>query len=147
MERFGGELPSAGDFVSPEGAVLGRHSGIYRYTIGKRKGLGIDFGEPRFVTRIDAGRNTVTLGRDADRYTRTVHVRDVTLILYDTLTEPVTVEAKVRYAAKPDRALLTPTGAGTAVLEFENPQRAVTPGQIAAFYVGDYVLGSGIIDS
>lgn len=147
LERFGGELPSAGDFVSPEGAVLGRHSGIYRYTIGQRKGLGIAFGEPRFVTRIDAGRNTVTLGRDADRYTRTVHVRDVNLILYDTLTEPVTVEAKVRYAAKPDRALLTPTGAGTAVLEFENPQRAVTPGQIAVFYVGDYVLGSGIIDS
>lgn len=146
LERFGGDLPGEGDFVSPQGEVLGRHGGIHRYTIGQRKGLGVTFGEPRFVTKIDAAHNTVTLGRDGDRYTNTVRVHSVNLILTDALTGSVEVEAKVRYAAKPDRARLIPTGEKTAVLEFENPQRAVTPGQIAAFYVGDYVLGSGIID-
>lgn len=145
LERFGGELPGAGDFISPQGEILGRHSGIHRYTIGQRKGLGVTFGEPRFVTAIDAGNNTVTLGRAADRYTNTVNIRSVNLILIDRLTGPMWVEVKVRYAAKPDRALLIPTGESTARLEFETPQRAVTPGQTAAMYQGDYVLGSGII--
>ena len=84
-------------------------------------------------------------GRDADRYTNTVSIRSLNLILIDRLTGPMWVEAKVRYAAKPDRALLIPTGESTARLEFETPQRAVTPGQTAALYQGDYVLGSGII--
>lgn len=145
LERFGGPLPGPGDFVAPDGAVLGAHRGIYRYTIGQRKGLGITFGEPRFVTAIDAARNTVTLGRDADRYTADVRLRALNLIAVDALEAPVWVEAKVRYAAKADRALLTPTGGGTAQLRFDTPQRAVTPGQVAALYTGDYVLGSGII--
>ena len=145
LERFGGELPGAGDFISPQGDVLGRHTGIHRYTIGQRKGLGITFGEPRFVTAIDAVRNTVTLGRNADCTTDTVNIKKLNLILVDQLTEPVWVEAKVRYAARAERALLIPTGEGTAQLRFENPQRAVTPGQVAAMYQGDYVFGSGII--
>lgn len=145
LECFGGELPQAGDFISPQGAVLGRHTGIHRYTIGQRKGLGITFGEPRFVTAIDAEKNTVTLGRNEDCTTDTVNIQKLNLILVDQLTEPVWVEAKVRYAAKPARALLIPTGAGTAQLRFEAPQRAVTPGQVAAMYQGDYVFGSGII--
>lgn len=145
LERFGGELPGPGEFVSPQGEKLGVHTGIHRYTIGQRKGLGITFGEPRFVTAMDPVRNTVTLGRNADCLTQTVHLREINLILIDQLTEPVWVEAKVRYAARPDRARLIPTGENTARLEFETPQRAVTPGQVAALYQGDYVLGSGII--
>lgn len=145
LERFGGELPDAGDFVSPEGEVLGRHSGIHRYTVGQRKGLGITFGEPRFVTAIDPEKSTVTLGRNADCMTQTVKLRKLNLILRDRLDEPVFVEAKVRYAARPERARLVPTGEDTAILEFDVPQRAVTPGQVAAMYQGDYVFGSGII--
>lgn len=145
LERFGGELPGDGNFVSPQGEVLGRHTGIHRYTIGQRKGLGITFGEPRFVTAIDAENNTVTLGKNADCLTNTVNIKKIKLILVDRITEPVWVEAKVRYAAKAERALLIPTGEDTARLEFENPQRAVTPGQVAALYQGDYVFGSGII--
>lgn len=145
LEKFGGELPGAGDFISPQGEVLGKHNGIHRYTVGQRKGLGITFGEPRFVTAIDADSNTVTLGRNADCTTDTVKINKLNLILQDQLTEPVWVEAKVRYAARPERARLTPTGADTAVLRFETPQRAVTPGQVAAMYQGDYVFGSGII--
>lgn len=145
LERFGGELPGAGNFIAPDGTVLGQHSGIYRYTVGQRKGLGITFGEPRFVTRLDAKSNTVTLGGDLDRYTKTVSVRDLNLILVDALPPEMDVEVKVRYQAPPDRARLISTGNGTARLEFEKPQRAVTPGQIAAIYCGDYVLGSGII--
>ena len=145
LEKFGGELPGAGDFISLQGEVLGKHNGIHRYTVGQRKGLGITFGEPRFVTAIDADSNTVTLGRNADCTTDTVKIHKLNLILQDRLTEPVWVEAKVRYAARPERALLTPTGADTAVLRFETPQRAVTPGQVAAMYQGDCVFGSGII--
>ena len=125
--------------------MLGKHNGIHRYTIGQRKGLGITFGEPRFVTAIDADKNTVTLGRNADCATNVVKINKLNLILTDQLTEPVWVEAKVRYAARPERALLTPTGTDTAELRFETPQRAVTPGQVAAMYQGDYVFGSGII--
>lgn len=146
LEEFGGLCPGKGAFIAPDGTVLGQHNGIYRYTIGQRKGLGLSFGEPRFVTRIDAAANTVTLGRDADLYTKTVHLKEINLILVDALTGPCRVEAKVRYAAKADRALLIPTGEGTARLEFESPQRAVTPGQVAALYAGEYVFGSGIID-
>lgn len=145
LEMFGGELPGAGNFISPQGDVLGKHNGIHRYTIGQRKGLGVTFGEPRFVTAIDADKNTVTLGRNADCATDVVKINKLNLILTDQLTEPVWVEAKVRYAARPERALLTPTGTDTAELRFETPQRAVTPGQVAAMYQGDYVFGSGII--
>ena len=145
LERYGGELPGIGNFISPQGDVLGKHNGIHRYTIGQRKGLGITFGEPRFVTAIDADKNTVTLGKNADCATDLVKLHKLHLILTDQLTEPVWVEAKVRYAARPERALLTPTGADTAELRFETPQRAVTPGQVAAMYQGDYVFGSGII--
>lgn len=145
LERFGGALPGPGDFISPAGEKLGTHTGIHRYTIGQRKGLGITFGEPRFVTAMDPEHNTVTLGRNADCLTKNVELRNINLILLDRLTEPVWVEAKVRYAARPDRARLIPTGDTTARLEFETPQRAVTPGQVAALYQGDYVLGSGII--
>ena len=74
-----------------------------------------------------------------------MRLRALNLIAADALEGPVWVEAKVRYAAKPDRALLTPAGANTARLVFDTPQRAVTPGQVAALYTGDYVLGSGII--
>ena len=115
LERFGGPLPGPGDFVrAGRRGARGAPGGIYRYTIGQRKGLGITFGEPRFVTAIDAARNTVTLGRDADRYTADVRLRALNLIAVDALEAPVWVEAKVRYAAKAERALLTPTGGGTA---------------------------------
>ena len=145
LEQFGGELPGPGNFVSPAGEVLGKHSGIHRYTVGQRKGLGITFGEPRFVTAINGEDQTVTLGKNEDCLTRNVNIRNINLILTDALTEPVWVEAKVRYAARAERALLIPTGENTARLEFETPQRAVTPGQVAAMYMGDYVFGSGII--
>ena len=145
LEQFGGDLPGEGDFVSPQGEVLGRHSGLHRYTVGQRKGLGITFGEPRFVTAIDPEHNTVTLGKNADCLTYTVNLCKMNLILAESLTEPVFVEAKVRYAAKAERARLVPMGEDTARLEFEVPQRAVTPGQVAALYQGDYVFGSGII--
>ena len=145
LEQFGGTLPGEGSFVSPEGEVLGKHSGIHRYTVGQRKGLGITFGEPRFVTAIDPERQTVTLGKNADCLTNIVKLNKINLILADCLNESVLVEAKVRYAAKAERAWLIPTGEDNARLEFEVPQRAVTPGQIAALYQGDYVFGSGII--
>ena len=78
------------------------------------------------MTGIDSVKNTVTLGRDGDRYTTEVRLRALNLIAADALEGPVWVEAKVRYAAKPDRALLTPAGANTARLVFDTPQRAVT---------------------
>ena len=97
------------------------------------------------MTAIDPAHNTVTLGMDADRYTSVVRLRNLNWIARDTVDQPMTVEAKVRYAAQADRAQLIPTGEDTVELHFETPQRAVTPGQVAALYLGDYVLGSGII--
>lgn len=145
LERFGGDLPGAGDFIAPDGTVLGRHGGIHRYTVGQRKGLGITFGEPRFVTSLNTAENTVTLGRDADRCTNTVYLKKLNFILCEAPEAPMRVTCKLRSAAPPAPAVLTVTGADTATLVFDTPQRAVTPGQAAAMYVGDYVLGSGII--
>lgn len=145
LERFGGALPGAGDFIAPDGTVLGRHGGVHRYTVGQRKGLGVTFGEPRFVTKVDAMANTVTLGRNEECMQRTVRIEKLNFILCGRADAPQEITCKLRSAAPAEKALLTLCAGDAAQLVFEREQRAVTPGQIAAMYCGDYVLGSGII--
>ncbi len=138
-----------GNFVDLNGNILGRHKGIINYTIGQRKGLGIAFGEPMFVLRIDAEKNEIVLGKKGTEFSSSLIATDLNFIPFESLTEPILVNAKVRYSAKESPAKVTPISGGSALVEFEAPQRAITPGQAVVFYSADgtTVIGGGIIKS
>ena len=147
IEEHTGKKCESGDFVDASGNVLGRHSGIINYTIGQRKGLGITFGKPMFVTRIDAEKNQVVLGERGTEFSSEFTADNLNFIPFEKLTKPRTVLAKVRYSAKPALATVIPEGEDLVRVVFESPQRAVTPGQAVVFYdsEGDMVIGGGII--
>ncbi|WP_050696690.1 tRNA 2-thiouridine(34) synthase MnmA [Anaeromassilibacillus senegalensis] len=145
LERFTGEKAPAGDFVDQDGNVLGKHLGITYYTIGQRKGLGIAFGRPMYVTHIDAEHNRITLGEEGSQYADTLVAEDLNFIPFDVLGEPLRAQVKVRYQAKPAPALLSPMENGRVRVTFDEAQRSVTPGQAVVFYDGDLVLGGGTI--
>lgn len=145
LEAYAGQLPPPGDFVDGSGAVLGRHRGIVHYTIGQRKGLGIAFGRPMFVTAIDAPGNRVVLGEQGSEYVSSLTAEQVSYLAPQPPVTPFVCDCRVRYHGKPGRATVTPQPNGCAKVEFDFPMRAVTPGQAAVFYDGDIVLGGGTI--
>lgn len=132
-----------GNFVDPDGNILGEHQGILNYTIGQRKGLGIALGRPAFVTCIDCENNNVVLGENADLFKNEVVSADNVLIGSD--LDGVSVTAKIRYAARPAAAKLKLLDDGSVMTIFEEPQRAATPGQSIVFYKDDLVVGGGFI--
>jgi tRNA-specific 2-thiouridylase len=133
-----------GEIVSGDGAVLGRHSGVHRFTVGQRKGLGIATGSPLYVLSLDPKSRRVVVGPDQDLHTRTCVVRDVNWIAFEEPPASLRVEVKIRHQHTPAPATLIPDADGARV-EFDAPQRAVTPGQAAVFYQGDLVIGGGWI--
>lgn len=148
------EAIKPGHFVDREGTILGTHQGLAHYTIGQRKGLGVTFGKPMFVIGLDADRNEVVLGEDPEVYHDTLWATDLNWITIDKVNKPIRVEAKVRYKAKPAPATIFPlSGEGGQSLDeqievkFDQPQRAITPGQAVVFYQGKVVVGGGIITS
>ena len=145
IARLTGQTEPTGLFLDTAGRVLGEHRGISRYTVGQRRGLGIASSEPYYVLAVRPDDNTVVLGREGDLYQSEMTVTDVNWIAGQTPTAPVRCAVKIRYRQKEQPALVTPTGADTATVVFEQPQRAVTPGQSAVFYDGDTVLGGGEI--
>ncbi len=149
IENHTGTKCPQGDFVDTDGNVLGRHSGIVNYTIGQRKGLGIAFGKPMFVTKIDAEKNQVVLGEKGSEFSSELMADTLNFIPFDRLENPIEVMAKVRYSAKPARATVYPVGEDEARVVFDQPQRAITPGQAVVFYdlAGEMVVGGGIIQS
>ena len=135
-----------GDFVDTAGRVIGRHRGIYHYTIGQRKHLGMTFGKPMFVTAIDPTTNRVTLGENQETFQQTLYADDLNWIAFETLPpQGVRCMAKIRYNGPAQAATVYPDGSDSVRVVFEQPARAVTPGQSAVFYDGDVVLGGGII--
>lgn len=136
--------PEPGFFVDREGKVLGEHSGIEHFTIGQRRRLGLSTGQSLFVTRIDAQKKEVELGSSEDLMQKTAFVTSVAY-LGEAPRGKIRVTAKIRYTGKDVGAWLEP-GAGSAVLQFDDPQRAVTPGQAAVFYQDDRLIGGGVID-
>ncbi len=133
-----------GPFLDTAGNVLGQHEGIPFYTVGQRKGLGIALGTPMYVVEIDPTRNAVILGTNEEVFAKELISIDNNFILIPELSGEMVVEAKIRYAAKPSPAVISPCDEGVKVV-FEHPQRAITPGQSVVFYQGDYVVGGGII--
>ncbi|NTV90464.1 MAG: tRNA 2-thiouridine(34) synthase MnmA [Clostridiales bacterium] len=137
-----------GKFTDTRGNVLGTHTGIINYTVGQRKGLGMTFGKPMYVVSVNAATNTVVLGEDREVFSSELLAKDINLISIDKLEAPMEVTAKIRYSAKEGKAVISPVSSpeGEFIkVEFEAPQRAVTPGQAVVFYDGDIVLGGGTI--
>lgn len=135
-----------GKFVDKYGKILGEHKGIVYYTIGQRKGLGIALGRPVFVTGIDAKNNTVILGDEEDIFKTDLIAKDLNFISFEKLTEPLEVEAKIRYSAKMHSAVIYPLEDGRVKVSFKEKQRASTKGQSVVFYKDDFIVGGGIID-
>jgi tRNA-specific 2-thiouridylase len=149
-EFVAGHLPETvqvGVMVSADGDVVGRHQGVAFYTVGQRRGLGVAAGERRYVTELDAERNLVVLGSEADLYADACVVEDVHLGAVTAITEPMRVSAKYRYKTPEAPATLSPHRDGRLRVNFETPQRALTPGQSIVFYAGDTVVGGGVIAS
>jgi len=134
-----------GDIIDTKGKLLGRHNGIYNYTIGQRKGLGISSNKPLFVIDIDPINNQIVVGDDSEGFGKTLIAEDINLIAIEKLTEERRVSAKIRYAAQESPALIKPLKDDKILVEFDTPQRAITPGQAVVFYDGDIVLGGGTI--
>jgi len=134
-----------GDFINAYGKKLGTHKGIIYYTIGQRKGLGITFGKPMFVTAIDSVKNTVTLGEASDVFSDTLVASDLNFISIENLTDKMNIKAKIRYSANEADAVIKPLDNTTVEVKFNEPQRAITPGQSVVFYDGDSVVGGGVI--
>ena len=146
IARYTGENEPEGDFVLSDGTVLGRHKGISRYTVGQRRGLGIAYSESLYVKRILVKENKVLLGRDEDLYEKECDVAEVNWIAGQAPAEPIRCAVKIRYRQKEQPATVTPLENGCAHVSFDEPQRAITPGQSAVFYDGDEVLGGGEIE-
>lgn len=144
LERFTGKSYPEGDFLAPDGRVLGRHRGAVRYTIGQRKGLGLALPAPGYVVAKDMANNTVTVGANADLFSTCVIVTDCNIIVSAEPEGEVRVQAKLRYSQHKADCTLRWHGA-EAELVFDQPQRAVTAGQAAVFYDGETVFGGGTI--
>lgn len=146
IERNTGKTIEPGNFVDIYGKVLGRHRGIIHYTIGQRKGLGISLGRPTYVVRIDPKTNTVVLGDNGDVFAKGLVASDLNFMSIDGLESSMDVKAKIRYSARETPATIRPIGEGSIEVLFEEPERAITPGQSVVFYDGDIVVGGGTID-
>jgi tRNA-specific 2-thiouridylase len=137
----------AGELVTADGQVLGEHAGVHHFTVGQRRGLRVAAGEPLYVIATDPGTRRVTVGRDRELLSDRAGVGGVNWISIAAPLEPVRAEVKIRNKHAAAAAMIMPTSKAERVeIHFDEPQRAVTPGQGAVFYSGDLVLGGGWIE-
>jgi len=146
LEEQGEQMPdTAGELVAASGEALGRHDGISNFTVGQRKGLGVSSPSPLYVLAIDPASHRVTVGTDAELASTTLRAGKLNWISIPELTAPMRVKIKIRHRHEPAWATLEPSVPGEVVATFDEPQRAITPGQSAVFYNGDEVVGGGWI--
>ena len=134
-----------GNFVSSDGRVLGTHKGIIHYTVGQRKGLGLALGYPAFVLQIRPETNEIVVGTKEESMVSSFKVNQLNFMSVEDITKPLRVFVKIRYNHRGTWCTIEKTGTDEICCTFEEPQRAVTPGQAAVFYDGEYVLGGGTI--
>jgi tRNA-specific 2-thiouridylase len=139
------KLPE-GNFVSVDGQILGRHKGITHYTVGQRKGLNLSMGRPVFVVAIRPETNEVVIGDSQDVFTDRLVCSNLNYMSVPEFEDDMRVLAKIRYNHRGTMAHVRKIGPGRAEVLFEEPVRAVTPGQAVVFYDGDYVAGGGTIE-
>ena len=145
IESYTGKTYPHGDIIDMEGKVIGRHKGLIRYTTGQRRGLGVAANVPVYVAAKSIQDNTVTLGPDSALFSKSLDAKDINLIACSDLHKPMRVMVKTRYMQDAQAATAEQTGEDSLHIEFDSPQRAITPGQAAVMYDGDIVVGGGTI--
>ena len=145
MEQYTGKTYLKGNFLDMKGNIVGCHNGTVGYTLGQRKGLGLAMGSPVYVCAKDMTSNTVTVGSEELLFSHMLFAENSNFIPFDSLPSPLRVTAKARSRHNPQPATVYPEGDGKIRVEFDEPQRAITPGQAVVLYDGDLVLGSATI--
>jgi len=145
IETYSGRTSPGGDITDTEGRVLGRHRGFIRYTLGQRRGLGVACNYPVYAAAKNMETNTLVVGDESSLYSKTLTANGINLIACENLFRPLRLGVKTRYLQKENLATVEQTGPDTVRVEFEEPQRAITPGQAAVFYDGNTVVGGGTI--
>ena len=146
LAEQGDSLPdTAGELVTTDGRVIGEHTGIHNFTVGQRKGLGVATGSPLYVLQIKGDQRQVVVGEQENLYSKTLLAKRTNLISVDDLRDPMRVSVKIRHRHEPAAAMIEKHGADEILVTFDEPQRAVTPGQAAVFYDTDRVVGGGWI--
>jgi len=146
LAEQGESLPdTAGELVTTGGEVIGEHAGIHNFTVGQRKGLGVATGSPLYVIQISGANKQVVVGGDEHLYSRTLRAKRVNPISVADLGEPMRVAVKIRHRHEPAAAMIERVGEDEILVTFDQPQRAITPGQAAVFYDGEIVVGGGWI--
>ena len=145
IEENADTLIRQGNFVTPDGKILGKHKGIIHYTVGQRKGLGLALGYPAFVLEIRPETDEVVIGTYEESLTHTLRANELNFMSVEDITEPIRVFAKIRYNHKGAWCTVEKTGEDEITCTFDEPIRAVTPGQAVVLYDGEYVLGGGTI--
>ncbi|MGH9603223.1 MAG: tRNA 2-thiouridine(34) synthase MnmA, partial [Terriglobales bacterium] len=136
---------TAGELVTTSGEVVGRHAGVQNFTVGQRKGLGMATGSPLYVISIQGDQRRVVVGSDDELRSSTLRARSLNWIAVDDLDAARRVQVKIRHRHEPAPATLEKAGTDEVLVTFDQPQRAITPGQAAVFYDGDLVVGGGWI--
>lgn len=134
-----------GPIYDTTGQRVGSHRGLANYTVGQRKGLGLAAGKPLYVVGIDTARNALIVGDDRDVYSPGLIADDINFIRDESVEGPLRIAARIRYHAAEAPAVLSPLPGRQVRVDFDKPQRAVSPGQSVVFYDGEYVVGGGII--
>ena len=145
LQKYSSQKPKVGNIVLKDGTVLGKHKGLINYTIGQRKGLGISYKEPLYVIKLDIQKNQVIVGTEQDLYSKELIANEINWLAIDKLNEPLKLKAKVRYRAKEAECTVYPIENEQVKVIFDEPQRAITPGQSVVFYDEDIVIGGGKI--
>ena len=145
LRRHTGKTYPSGNYLDVQGNVVGKHSGAVNYTLGQRKGLGIAMGQPVYVCAKDMQANTVTVGPNEALFHTTLLAKDWFFFPFDSLAEPIRVKAKTRSRMIEQPATVYPEENGYCRVVFDEPQRALTPGQAVVLYDGDLVVGGGTI--
>lgn len=145
IEDYTGRTFPDGNFVNTAGEVLGRHQGIIHYTVGQRKGLGIALGQRMFVKEIRPETNEVVLASNEELFSKVLYADRLNFMSVETITEPMEVTAKIRYNHKGAKAVIELVGEDKLKVTFDEPQRAITPGQAVVLYDGELVVGGGTI--
>ena len=140
------DTSKTGNYVDMQGNILGRHKGIIHYTVGQRKGLGIALGQPMFVHSKSAESGDVVLCKNEELFSKTLTASNINLIACESIEEPIRVLAKARYHQIPAPATVVQIAPDRIRVDFDEPIRAISPGQSVVLYDGDTVIGGGFID-
>ena len=145
LEENSNIKPKPGNIILANGTVVGKHTGLYHYTIGQRKGLGISYKVPLFVIGFNKKNNELIVGEEHELYKKEVTIKDINLLLVDDIYKPLRVSVKTRYSSKEAGATATQIDNNTIKIVFDEPQARITPGQSAVMYIDDIVVGGGKI--